>query len=140
MQTMASEKDQTRLVTPVPNDAASRGNTDDMPTSLQLNNVVGKLTIVDGPGAGKSWEIRHTALAIGRDSSNQIQLNFGDDTVHRKAHGAIVYLKASNEFVLKNIQRRSRVAVNGTDVSDTQAVTFGDLISVGMTTFRLEHP
>lgn len=138
----ADEKrfDQTRLVTPVPGEAGRRGNTDEVPTSLQLNNVVAKLTIVDGPGVGNSWDIKHTALFIGRDDSNQIQLNFGDDTVHRKHHGAIEFQRSSNEFRLHNIQRKSRVAVNGTDVPDTRTVTFGDLISFGMTTFRLERP
>lgn len=132
--------DHTRLVTPVPGDAANRGSTDDIPTSFKLNNVVGKLTIVEGPGTGHSWEVRHSAMYVGRDDSNQIQLNFGDDTVHRKAHGAIEFRGGSNEFRLHNIQRRSRVAVNGADVNDTRTVTFGDLISFGMTTLRLERP
>src|SRR5688572_25532872 len=125
MQPMSSNDkrlDQTRLVTPAPGDAANRGNTDDIPTSFKLNNVVAKLVIVDGPGVGKSWEVRHSALYIGRDETNQIQLNFGDDTIHRKAHGAIEFRSSKNEFCVHNIQRRSRVAVNGADVNETRTV------------------
>jgi hypothetical protein len=131
--------DQTRLVSQTA-DPANRGNTDDIPTSFKLNNVVAKLVIVEGPGVGKSWDVRHSALYIGRDESNQIQLNFGDDTIHRKAHGAIEFRGSRNEFCVHNIQRRSRVAVNGTDVQETRTVSFGDLISFGLTTFRLDRP
>ena len=48
--------DQTRLVNPVPGGA--RANSDDIPTSFKLNNIVAKLTIVDGTIGAVRWKVK----------------------------------------------------------------------------------
>jgi pSer/pThr/pTyr-binding forkhead associated (FHA) protein len=113
------------------------GNSDGLVTIADLKRVVGRLTVVDGPAAGKFWELRSTTTSIGRDARNDIQLEW-DDTVHRKAHAAIEFV--GNGFRLHNMQRGNPVTVNGEAVGKHHDLAFGDRIGIGSTTLRLDPP
>ncbi len=110
---------------------------DDISTRISIPTA-GKLTIVEGPGAGTSLPINGTSSLIGRDETNHIQLDFGDDTVHRKGHAAIECRKGA--FRLFPKKGGNPVAVNGKDVSGDCPLAFGDLIVIGLTTLRLDKP
>ncbi|MBY0531228.1 MAG: FHA domain-containing protein [Xanthobacteraceae bacterium] len=115
---------------------------DDISTQLirdKSNQVVGKLTIVEGPGAGKSVNIFTGTNQIGRGDDMRVQVNFGDDTISRQQHAVITYDAKNLEVRVYDGGKPGGLWVNGTRVTSDQPVKFGDLIKLGETTLKLEQ-
>lgn len=69
-------------------------------TAHDIGDVVGWLTIIEGPGRGRSLEIGMGQNSIGRDEGNRIQLAFGDNSLSRKNHISLVFDPRNNHFFL----------------------------------------
>lgn len=116
---------------------------DDISTQLirdKSNQVVGKLTVVEGPGAGKSVNIFSGTNQIGRGDDMRVQINLGDDTISRQQHAVITYDAKNLEVRIYDGGKPGGLWVNGSRVTSDQAVKFGDLIKLGETTLKLEQP
>ncbi len=115
---------------------------DDISTQLirdKSNQVVGKLTVSEGPGAGKSANIYSGTNQIGRGDDMRVQLNFGDDTISRQQHAVITYDAKNLEVRIYDGGKPGGLWVNGTRVTADQPVKFGDMIKIGETTLKLEQ-
>lgn len=115
---------------------------DDISTQLirdKSNQIVGKLTVVEGPGAGSSVNIFSGTNQIGRGNDMRVQINFGDDTISRQQHAVITYDAKNLEVRIYDGGKPGGLWVNGSRVTADQAVKFGDLIKLGETTVKLEQ-
>lgn len=128
----------TKTIFDKPAFGAERGplNTDDLDTRTRLKQAAGKVSVVDGHGAGNSWEIVFTIVSIGRGVRNDVRLDFGDQTIHRDPHAAIE--TDGQRFRVHDVRRGNPVFVNDAIVDQPRMVTFGDRIRVGATTLRLD--
>jgi len=116
---------------------------DDISTQIlrdKSNQVVAKLSIIEGPGAGNSVNIYTGTNQIGRGDDMRVQINFGDDTISRQQHAVITYDAAKLEVRIYDGGKPGGLWVNGTRVTADQPVKFGDTIKIGETTLKLEQP
>ena len=116
---------------------------DDISTQIlrdKSNQVVGKLTVVEGPGTGTSVSVYSGTNQIGRGDDMRVQINLGDDTISRQQHAVITYDTAKLEVRIYDGGKPGGLWVNGTQVTSDQAIKFGDLIKLGETTLKLEQP
>jgi pSer/pThr/pTyr-binding forkhead associated (FHA) protein len=116
---------------------------DDISTQLirdKSNQTVGKLTVVEGAGSGKSVNIYTGTNQIGRGDDMRVQINFGDDTISRQQHAVITFDAKNLEVRIYDGGKPGGLWVNGSRVTADQAVKFGDLIKLGETTLKLEQP
>jgi pSer/pThr/pTyr-binding forkhead associated (FHA) protein len=116
---------------------------DDISTQIlrdQSNQVVAKLTVIEGAGSGNSVKIFTGTNQIGRGDDMRVQINFGDDTISRQQHAVITYDAKNLEVRIYDGGKPGGLWVNGTQVTSDQAVKFGDLIKLGETTLKLEQP
>jgi pSer/pThr/pTyr-binding forkhead associated (FHA) protein len=116
---------------------------DDISTQIlrdKSNQVIGKLTVVEGPGAGKSVNIFSGTNQIGRGDDMRVQINFGDDTISRQQHAVITYDAQKLEVRVYDGGKPGGLWINGAQITSDQAVKFGDLIKLGETTLKLEQP
>lgn len=116
---------------------------DDISTQLirdKSNQVVGRLTIVEGPGAGQSVNVYSGTNQIGRGDDMRVQINFGDDTISRQQHAVITYDAANLEVRIYDGGKPGGLWVNGERVTADEAIKFGDLIRLGETTLKLGQP
>jgi pSer/pThr/pTyr-binding forkhead associated (FHA) protein len=115
---------------------------DDISTQLirdKSNQTVGRLTVVEGAGSGKSVNIYTGTNQIGRGDDMRVQINFGDDTISRQQHAVITFDAKNLEVRIYDGGKPGGLWVNGSRVTADQAVKFGDLIKLGETTLKLEQ-
>ena len=115
---------------------------DDISTQLirdKSNQVVGKLTVTEGAGAGNSVNIYTGTNQIGRGDDMRVQLNFGDDTISRQQHAVITYDAKNLEARIHDGGKPGGLWVNGTRVTADQQIKFGDMIKIGETTLKLDQ-
>ncbi len=123
-------------------DAGGGEALDDISTQINRdssNQVIGKLTVVEGPGAGNSVKIFTGTNQIGRGDDMRVQINFGDDTISRQQHAVLTYDAKNLEVRLYDGGKPGGVWVNGTRVTSDQVVKYGDLVKIGETTLKLEQ-
>jgi pSer/pThr/pTyr-binding forkhead associated (FHA) protein len=131
---------ETRIVRQGP--AGSGDALDDISTQLirdKSNQVVAKLTIVEGPGTGNSVHIFTGTNQIGRGDDMRVQINFGDDTISRQQHAVLTFDAKNLEIRVYDGGKSGGLWVNGTRVTADQAIKAGDLIKLGETTLKLEQ-
>ena len=97
---------------------------------------VGWLVIVRGPGRGTGFALQHLVATIGRGQDQTIALNFGDGKISQRGHAAVAYDETLNACFLGLGAKANLVRLNGRPVLDTEALTHGDVISVGATDLR----
>ncbi len=132
---------ETRIVRP--GDRGSGEALDDISTQIlrdKSNQIVAKLVVIEGPGAGKAVSIFTGTNQIGRGDDMRVQINFGDDTISRQQHAVITFDTTKAEVRIYDGGKPGGLWVNGTRVTADQAIRFGDLIKLGETTLRLEQP
>lgn len=116
---------------------------DDISTQLirdKSNQVVGRLTVMEGPGAGNSVNIFTGTNQIGRGEDMRVQIAFGDDTISRQQHAVITFDAKNLEVRIYDGGKPGGLWVNGSQITSDHAVKFGDLIRLGETTLKLEQP
>ncbi|MBT8459132.1 MAG: FHA domain-containing protein [Boseongicola sp.] len=95
-----------------------------------------KLTIVKGPGKGRCFPIENSVVNIGRDSDQELQIDFGDTSISRKDHASIAYYDEHVGFLIREGMRPNPVFLNGRTVGGDQSLRQGDLIQVGATVLQ----
>ena len=72
------------------------------PADPMVDPPVGWLVIVDGPGKGRVATLGSGTNAIGRDSSQRVSLDYGDETISRVDHGTITYDPRGRKFYVQH--------------------------------------
>lgn len=99
--------------------------------------VVGWLVVVEGPGQGRSLELGMGTNSIGRNSTQKIALDFGDDEIHRERHAQIIFDPRSKRFYLQGSADARNLTYIGNDLVLTPTeLKGGETIIVGRTQLR----
>lgn len=94
---------------------------------------VGWLVVLEGPGQGMSYTVTPGLTTIGRDASQTIALDFGDDSISREQHVAIAYDEDENRVYVGHGGKRNIVRLNGKPLLTTEELSDGDQIKLGKT-------
>ncbi|MEP4196871.1 MAG: FHA domain-containing protein [Aliishimia sp.] len=97
---------------------------------------VGWVVVAEGPGRGTCFTLEAGMSQIGRGDDQAIQLDFGDNSISRMNHAAIVYDPETHDFLLGHGGKKNIVRLNGTPVISNEILTTGDAIHIGETKLR----
>ncbi len=98
---------------------------------------VGWFVVVEGPGRGEAFALHAGMSQIGRGDDQAVQLDFGDETISRDNHAAIVYDIETHTFLMGHGGKANVVRLNSKPLICTEEVKNSDLIRIGETTLRL---
>ena len=138
-----TEDERTQLVRHIKSSESEReaGDTDDLPTYFVTNKSrqpFARLVVVGGPGAGNSRPVFPGTNSVGRDGSNRVPLDFGDDTISRKQHAVIVVDDRNGSMSILDGGKVNPIVVNGAVVSGEAAIAIGDTVEIGTTTLLVQ--
>ena len=110
--------------------AAAASNMDDPP--------VGWLVVVSGPGQGASLTLGNGRNSIGRDASQRVVLDFGDELISRADHATITYdpHPRGKKFHIQQGGGTNLIYVNDQPVLAPQELPANTHILLGNTTLR----
>jgi hypothetical protein len=111
----------------------------DAPKTTSTQRVrfpVGWIVVTDGPGRGESFALLAGMSQIGRGEDQAIQLDFGDTTISRNNHAAIVYDPETSAFLLGHGGKANIVRLNDKPVISNEELKNGDVIRIGETKLR----
>ncbi len=97
---------------------------------------VGWMLIEEGPGRGECFTLEAGMSQIGRGEDQAIQLDFGDNSISRTNHAAIVYDTETHTFSLGHGGKKNIVRLNGKPVISNETLSSGDKIKIGETTLH----
>lgn len=97
---------------------------------------VGWIVVIAGPGRGTSFALTAGMSQIGRGEDQTIALDFGDTTISRNNHAAIVYDITTNQFLLGHGGKTNIVRLNDQPVISNVVLRNGDIIRIGETSLR----
>lgn len=96
--------------------------------------VVGWLVIVGGPGLGSYRPIFEGNNTIGRDASQRIPLDFGDDAISGQEQAYIRYDSGERSFLfVPNLAKTNVVSVNNKRPTAAVELSAMDVIGIGRT-------
>ena len=107
-----------------------------IPSAKSVKFPVGWIVVVEGPGRGESFTLQSGMSQIGRGEDQAIQLDFGDNSISRTNHAAIVYDPEEKEFLLGHGGKSNIVRLNNKAVISNESIKTGDLIKIGETVLR----
>lgn len=96
----------------------------------------GWLVIVAGPGKGNACTLRYGRNPIGRNPTERVPLNFGDEMISRSNHAVITYDPEGKKFYIQQGEGTNLIYVNGQPVLDAQLLEPLMHIKIGGTTLR----
>ncbi len=101
-----------------------------------IRPVVGWLVVIAGPGSGSAVEFSYGHNKIGRDSDQNIRVDFGDTKISRRHHAALEFDPKDRKFYLS--KGDNLVYLNGERVGtgSERELTAGDQITIGDTTLQ----
>ncbi len=105
------------------------------PTAME-DPPVGWLVVVSGPGQGNVVTLGNGVNSIGRDSSERLSLNFGDEMISRSDHANITYDPRGKKFYIKHGGGTNLTYVNDQPVLSPQELPPNTHIMLGNTTLR----
>ena len=111
----------------------------DAPKAAPAKSVrfpVGWIVVTEGPGRGESFPLLAGMSQIGRGEDQAIQLDFGDNSISRSNHAAIVYDPDSKEFLLGHGGKSNIVRLNDKPLISNESLSSGDIIRIGETVLR----
>lgn len=97
---------------------------------------VGWIVVIAGPGRGTSFALTAGMSQIGRGEDQTIALDFGDTSISRNNHAAIVYDITTNQFLLGHGGKSNIVRLNDQPVISNVTLNNGDIIRIGETSLR----
>ena len=106
------------------------------PPAKSMKFPVGWIVVTDGPGRGEGFSLVAGMSQIGRGEDQAIQLDFGDNSISRSNHAAIVYDPDSKEFLLGHGGKSNIVRLNDKPLISNEALKTGDVIRIGETVLR----
>ena len=95
--------------------------------------VVGWLVVTEGPGRGQSLEVGYGMNSIGRDNSERISIDFGDEQISRKSHALLTYDTKGRKFYLQHGGGVNLTYVAEEPVLQTLELKGREVISIGDT-------
>jgi hypothetical protein len=98
--------------------------------------VVGWLVVVDGPGKGRHLALGYGANSIGRDKTERVVLDFGDDQISRNGHAVVTYDPKGRTFFLQHGGAKNLVYVDDAPVLAPTAIESATQFQLGSTTLR----
>ncbi|MFA8440907.1 FHA domain-containing protein [Yoonia sp.] len=111
----------------------------DAPKATPTKSVkfpVGWIVVSEGPGRGESFSLLAGMSQIGRGEDQAIQLDFGDNSISRSNHAAIVYDADTKEFLLGHGGKSNIVRLNDKPLISNETLKTGDIIRIGETVLR----
>jgi len=111
----------------------------DAPAATATKSVrfpVGWIVVSEGPGRGESFSLLAGMSQIGRGEDQAVQLDFGDNSISRLNHAAIVYDTNTKEFLLGHGGKSNIVRLNDKPLISNETLKTGDLIRIGETVLR----
>lgn len=97
---------------------------------------VGWMLVADGEGRGECFTLEAGMSQIGRGEDQAIQLDFGDNSISRTNHAAVVYDTETHTFSLGHGGKKNIVRLNGKPVISNETLSAGDKIKIGETTLH----
>lgn len=108
------------------------------PAIERVQFPVGWLLVVAGEGRGHYFALQPGMSQIGRGEENAVQLDFGDSSISRQNHAAVVFDEEERKFVLGHGGKANIVRLNGKPVISNEDLKDGDQFKIGETTLQLK--
>ncbi|MEJ6402965.1 FHA domain-containing protein [Yoonia sp. 2307UL14-13] len=106
------------------------------PVAARAKFPVGWIVVADGPGRGESFSLFAGMSQIGRGEDQSVQLDFGDNSISRTNHAAIVYDPEEKEFTLGHGGKSNIVRLNDKPLISNETLKSGDVMRIGETVLR----
>src|SRR5262245_40157572 len=103
---------------------------------LETDPVAGWVVVVKGQGRGDFRPIYAGMNSVGRDASQRISLNFGDESISREEHAFITYDEEQRCFYLQHGGKPNIIRLGATPVLTPMELKPYELIRIGRTTLR----
>ncbi|MFI3291262.1 MAG: FHA domain-containing protein [Opitutales bacterium] len=97
------------------------------------SEVVGWVTIVSGYGRGRSFELKHGYSFVGKDASQEVCLNFGDESISKEKHIKFLYDDQDRCFYVTAGESRNLGRINGKLFDGLTPIKNYDKIKIGNT-------
>ncbi len=106
------------------------------PPARRTKFPVGWIVVAEGPGRGESFSLFAGMSQIGRGEDQAVQLDFGDNSISRTNHAAIVYDPETAEFTLGHGGKSNIVRLNNKPLISNETLKTGDVMRIGETVLR----
>jgi hypothetical protein len=103
---------------------------------LETDPVAGWVVVVRGQGRGDFRPVYAGMNSVGRDASQRISLNFGDESISREEHAFITYDEEQRCFYLQHGGKPNIIRLGTTPVLTPMELKPYELIRIGRTTLR----
>lgn len=103
---------------------------------MQADAVAGWVVVVKGPGRGEFKPVFVGMNSVGRDDSQRVCLNFGDDAISREEHAFITYDDEQRVFYLQHGGKSNLVRLGDQPIMMPTELNGSALIRIGKTTLR----
>lgn len=97
---------------------------------------VGWVVVTEGPGRGESFALATGMSQIGRGDDQAVKLDFGDNSISRTNHAAIVFDDDTKEFLLGHGGKSNIVRLNDKPLISNEPIKSGDTIRISDTVLR----
>jgi hypothetical protein len=97
---------------------------------------VGWITVIAGPGRGRFLPISLGMNSLGRDNTNRLPVNFGDEMISRNDHAFLIFDEEQKAFWVQHGGKSNLLRVNGNPVMAPTPLANGDVIRLGSTELR----
>jgi hypothetical protein len=124
-----------RIATDEPAPQPAKGATASTPVE-EVSLPAGWVTVVKGPGRGRFLPVFIGMNSLGRDPTNRLPINFGDEMISRADHAFIVYDDEQRAFWVQHGGKSNLVRLDGSPVLAPTALLNGSIIRVGATELR----
>lgn len=106
------------------------------PVNFMQDPVVGWLVITSGPGKGLGLKLGIGMNAIGRDPTNRIALDYGDQKISREKHCVVTFEPKRRVFYIQHEGGTNLTYVGDAVVLQTQQLHNGEIVQIGDTEMR----
>jgi hypothetical protein len=103
-------------------------------TGIESEPVAGWVVVVKGPGRGDFRPLFVGMNSVGRDGSQRVSLDFGDESISREEHAFITYDEETRCFFLQHGGKSNLVRLGSDPVLTPTELRANDLIRIGRTT------
>jgi hypothetical protein len=104
--------------------------------SAPIEPVVGWVVVVKGPGRGAYKPVHVGMNSVGRDPSQRICLDFGDETISREQHAFITYDDELRRYWVQNGGKSNLVRLGDESLVAPAELKGNDVIRIGKTVLR----
>ena len=147
----ASRRNKTRLIGFEPSDtsvidlfaddeeaASVLDDVEAAPAAPAQHFPVGWAVVIQGPGRGHAFPLGQGMSSIGRGEDQTVRLDFGDASISREGHAAIIYDTETRGFLLGQGGKSNIVRLNGRPVIATEPMEDNAQIKIGETILVLK--